>query len=588
MASSDQSYQCSITNNSGRDIVITLALNGDESTTGNSVANAGRKLELLKTGSGDPVIKNGSTGTITLDRTYTGDSGISGAVADYDLLVCDPFWLSPLASLTVSRQADGEAGFTAQTVTKDTLVTGSQTIAFYQAIHTFPESALTKDYAAALEDAKTAARQTATAQPDNRQAVTEAIGKAMKGFFNTTKEYQQVTLAGVSAVDGYYKNFPSIWAQYKDSITYYIYAEDGENEVFAGILSLDRPGAIDLDADNGGYTCRFVPAVNPADTARLDVDTSKAVSLTYADGIFSDNAGAAKPSIALQGSFYLKKFFDGKIDDTKVVIIITGKINGLTCLGYDIPWLGSKLKHTEPTALQTGETQDTNNTGEDNIMDDWRGIAIVLGGFAGAILFLTASGFAVYQLARYVKYRILKKLLADWDTLENEEKTALADKFNKIGLDISDELGYDFVQQQAERSLMIMQRNKLGRAMVFQRMALEEMIKYAAKAGQSLPEEINALMSKIGNSQDRVWDENNVDNLKDILPEELTVFSGVQTKIGTIRQRIYDNNQAFRPQNTDAYKNASAKLFEEVENALKEEEREVKEIDPVDYEPIID
>jgi hypothetical protein len=221
-------------------------------------------------------------------------------------------------------------------------------------------------------------------------------------------------------------------------------------------------------------------------------------------------------------------------------------------------------------------------------MDDWRGIAIVLGGLAGAILFLAGSGYAVYRIARYAKYQTLKKLLADWDTLENEEKTALAEKFNKMGLDISDELGYDFVRQQAERSMLIMQRGKLGRAMTLQRMALGELIKYAARAGQSLPEEINAQLSKLDKSQDRIWDENNVDNLKDILPEELTAFSVMQTKIGSIRQRIYDNNPAFRPQNTDVYQRAGTKLFEEVENALKEEEKEVKDIDPVDYEPIID
>jgi hypothetical protein len=584
MASTDQSNQCSITNNSGSDIVIALAMNSDETATGNSVANAGRKLELLKTGSGDPVIKNGGTATITLDRTYTADSGIGGTVADYDLQVCDSFWLCPLASLPVTRQTDGQTGFAAQTITKDSLLAGTQAIAFYQAIHTFPESLLTKDYAAALEEAKSAAKDTATAQPDNRQAVSAAIGKVMSGFFNTTKEYQKVTLPALAAIDGYYKNFPSIWAQYNDNITYYLYAEDGENEVFAGTLSLEKPGAIDLDADNCGYTCRFVPAVNPADTAKLAVDTSRAVGLTYADGIFSDNAGAATPAIALQGSFYLRKYFEGNIDDTKVVIIITGKVNGLACLGYEKPWLGSKSKSTETVSLAEGEPQD----GKDNIMDDWRGIAIILGGFAGAILFLTASGFALYRIARYVKYRMLKKLLADWDTLANEEKTALAEKFNKIGLDISDELGYDFVQEQAARSMLIMQRSKLGRAMVFQRLALGELIKYAAKAGQNLPEEINAQVSKLGKSQDRIWDENNVDNLKDILPEELTNFSGMQTKIGSIRQRIYDNNPAFRPQNTDVYQRAGTKLFEEVENALKEEEKEAKDLDPVEYDPIID
>ncbi|MBE7174028.1 MAG: hypothetical protein INR73_25870 [Williamsia sp.] len=589
-----QNSQCSIVNNSGRDIVIALALDPDESATSNSVVNAGRRLELLKTSSGDPVIKNGSTGTILLDRTYTSESGASGPVTDYDLLVCDPFWLSPLASVPVSIQADGQTPFATQTITKDSLVPGSQAIAFYQAINTFPESQLTKDYTTALNQAKKVALQTAGDLSAGKQAVSAAINTTLSNFFKTTREYTRVTLPGVAAVDSYYRNFPAVWAQYKDSITYYLYTEEGDDTLFAGTLTLEQAGTGDGSAENAGYTCRFNPAVDPARTSRVTVDSSKAVNLRYADGIFSDDTGAATPAIALQGAFYLREYFDGTAGDTKVIVVITGQVNGSSCLGYDGPWLGQKPLHAKTPALVAGDGQGSGDAGsggdkkEDNVMDDWRGIVIVAGGLAGVILFLSASGYAVYRIARYVKYKQLKDLLTNWDQLENAEKLELAARFKRIGVNISDEIGYDFVKQQAERTTLLMQRNKLGKAMTLQRMALNEMIQYAAKAGKSIPGEINALLDKLGISQDRIWNEENKDNLKDILPDELTNFESMQINIGNIRDRIYELNPVFRPQNTDFYQGISAKLYDEVESALRDEEREPTELDPVESEILID
>jgi hypothetical protein len=58
-----------------------------------------------------------------------------------------------------------------------------------------------------------------------------------------------------------------------------------------------------------GYTCSFAPAVNPSDTGKADVDTSKAVSLTYDNHVFVDDINASTPKIALKGNFQLKRVF---------------------------------------------------------------------------------------------------------------------------------------------------------------------------------------------------------------------------------------------------------------------------------------
>src|SRR5262249_44128845 len=145
--------------------------------------------------------------------------------------------------------------------------------------------------------------------PDSAKAVADAIENAIDSFFRGTDQYKNVTLADVIAVDNYYNNFPCVWAQYQDSMTYYLYGADDVKAVFAGTLALNKSGAVDITKPNSGYTCSFVPAVNPSDTTKTDVDTIKTVTLTYSDGVFLDDVNVSSPAIGLKGNFLLKRLF---------------------------------------------------------------------------------------------------------------------------------------------------------------------------------------------------------------------------------------------------------------------------------------
>ena len=198
----------------------------------------------------------------------------------------------------------------------------------------FPISNRLHDHAI---QAKNAASANADGSPGSAKAVADAIENTMDTFFKGTDQYKNVTLADLVVVDNYYNNFPCVWAQYKDSIIYYLYGTDGTKAVFAGTLSLNKTGEVDITQPNGGYTCSFAPAVNPADTSKTDVDASKSVNLTYSSGLFLDDVTVDTPDIGLKGNFQLEKLFTNDPDNNTVIVVLTGIVNGMTCIGFDMP-----------------------------------------------------------------------------------------------------------------------------------------------------------------------------------------------------------------------------------------------------------
>ena len=101
----DQSKLCSITNNSGKDVVVALMISDDETTSPNAVVSANQQFEILKTSAGNTVIENGSSDTVTLDHNFNAGGGETGYVQDYELIISDSTWLYPVADLPVAQSA---------------------------------------------------------------------------------------------------------------------------------------------------------------------------------------------------------------------------------------------------------------------------------------------------------------------------------------------------------------------------------------------------------------------------------------------------------------------------------------------------
>src|SRR5215467_1427051 len=109
----DQSKLCSVTNNSGKDVVVALMIGDDETTSQNAVISANRQFEILKTSAGNTVIESGSSGTVTLDHNFKAGS----YVQDYELIISDSTWLYPVADLPVAQEGtNGSASYAPQTV----------------------------------------------------------------------------------------------------------------------------------------------------------------------------------------------------------------------------------------------------------------------------------------------------------------------------------------------------------------------------------------------------------------------------------------------------------------------------------------
>lgn len=590
----DTSKQCNITNNSGWDVIVALATNRDESDSSNAVVVADGSLELLKTSGGSTVIKNGSADTVTLDRNYRPGSGESGSITNYDLQVCDSAWLYPVANVPVSQQSgNGAAGFGAQTVTKENREPMDSAADFYQTIMAYPDSQLTDNYATALQTAKEMAIAKADDSAGSAAAAAGAIEDTMDAFFANTDKYKEVMLADVVAIGSYYNNFPAVWAQYEDSMTYYLYSSDETTATFAGTLMLKKSGPMDAAKPAGGYTCSFVPAVDEADTSKTDVDQSKAVPLAYTNGLFTDDPEATTPKIGLKGSFMLKRLFTTNTADNSLLSVIAGTINGLPCVGFDKP---QPAQPTEEAQTPLALTADSAEQFWDTLIDpktqyDLMVSILVL---TGTLTLLTATGIAIYGIYRLVKNKAALKEALSKQIIERtweEEKDAQQERIESDAVQFvqnpaGERLGDFFVEfnpKNVAGYYKVVRNNMLSNKLIEAFAAINESLAEISSQSFSFQDMITPIQNQldaIQNSVDNLQNTRRTD-LEKVLPQEMTNFSKVQNQVKAIYTKV---NEKITDQESRATIDnniiSSSKLFDEVEKGKTEETKEERERDP--------
>ncbi|WP_187696176.1 hypothetical protein, partial [Xanthovirga aplysinae] len=210
-----------------------------------------------------------------------------------------------------------------------------------QTIQAYPTSQFAQDYQAAMSGATDDAMNQADGSADSSENGMNSIIDSTNNFFQGTNQFQHVTLSSIVAMQSYYDKFPFVWAQYKDT-TYYLYGSDGQSNSFTGQVVMTQPPTLDLTKPNAGYTISFIPASNPSDLSSTDVDSTKAIDLTYSDAVFVNDVNADIPDIALSGMFQLKKIFTGDSDDTKIIPLLSGTVKGDTVIGFDQPQTSDK------------------------------------------------------------------------------------------------------------------------------------------------------------------------------------------------------------------------------------------------------
>lgn len=589
----DTSKQCNITNNSGWDVIVALAVNADEGNSSNAITAANGQLEILKT-SGGTVIKNGSSDLVTLDRSYKPGSGESGAVPNYDLQACDSNWLYPVANLPVAQQSgNGTTGFVSQIITKDSGTQMSSAADFYQTIMAYPDSQLTDDYTAALQSAKDAAFAKADGSADSATAAAGAIEDSMSAFFKSTDKYKTVTLADVVAIDNYYNNFPAVWAQYKDDLTYYLYGSDGETASFAGTLSLKKSGPMDATKAAGGYTCSFIPAVNLSDTSKTDVDAGKAVPLTYVNGWFTDDPKADTPKIGLKGSLMLKRLFTADATDNSLLSVITGTVNGTPCVGFD---------KTQPSSQPMEPGPKVALTSSDSIEKYWdtlihpktqHDLIMSLLTLAGAILLIPAVGSAVYGIYRIIKYRAavkeaLSKQIVErtWKEVQDAEVETLNSETLQFTRPIGERLGKFYIEfnpkNEAGYYKLIqndMLADKLVDAFATQGDALAKVLEFSGEVDAAIIRNVNTQLDAIDKSVTNLQDSKRTD-LESVLSKECNNFLEVQKQVKMIDTVVHQNLDREAQRVMDDNITAGTKLYDEIERTRTEETKEEAERDP--------
>ncbi|MBE7174026.1 MAG: hypothetical protein INR73_25860 [Williamsia sp.] len=587
----DNSTLCKITNQSGKDMVIALALSGNETPAPGSVTTASRQLALLPLAEGGTVLKNGATGSVSLNQSYQPGSGEEGPIKDYDLTGSDSTWLYPLVQLSLS-QLDNGTGYPPQTVTPGNTQAMSQAINFYQLLAVYPDSQLADDYMKALSAAKEAAVAKAAGSGQSAQDMLDAIDGQVSNFFKTTKEYADVTLADMVAVDSYYANFPFVWAQYKDSLTYYLYGSDGETGQFVGTVSLDKEGAADGQKANAGYTCLFAPAIHPNTTSRTDTDDSKAVPLTYAKGLFVDDATAAKPKIALKGSFLLKQFFTAKEEDTQVMTVVGGQCNGVTCIGFDTPQ-PSRTKHKTAAQSQVTPVEKYWNAlvNPKSQLD----MLISILTFVGAVAFIAINAVTIYKIYRWVKARRranepvtaenARKRLALVEDESEEESEVTFGQYTGGSNPQWKKVDFAQVRKEIELERLEITKAKLLEGLEEQRSSMDGILEYFRVLKASDVVEIQSEAVDIGDSIDAL-NEATPEKLKDIIAAEYKAFSARQPKLKSVLDRVSDAISDDTNQMVTESLERSAKIVDQVNDMQHEDESEIEDEDPFVRDPI--
>jgi hypothetical protein len=591
----DQDKLCSLTNNTGKDVVVALTISDDETASQDAVISANHQFEILKTSAGDTIIKNGSSDTVTLDHNYKDGADETGYVQGYNLVISDSTWLYPLADLSVVQQrSNGSTSYVPQTIDATTRVPVAQAVDFYQTIAAYPSSQLAADYMNTLLQARDAASANADGSPGSAKAVADAIENAMDSFFKGSDQYKDVTLADVVTVDNYYNYFPFVWAQYKDSITYYLYGSDGTTAVFAGTLSLNKQGAIDITQPNGGYTCSFAPAVNPADTSKTDVDTAKSESLTYSNGLFLNDVTVETPAIGLRGSFLLERLFTNDPDNNAVIVVLSGIVNGVTCIGFDSPQPApaktGSLQTVAPTALSATPAAKYWDTmihpkNQQNLI-----VSILT--LVCSILLIPATAFAVYGIYRFVKYKQQVKEPASGEEVETKQiKLAgpRAEGLERGWVQVGGqgEIDYDNltpgqiadIKAGLEASINLSRSYKLVDAFNMQDACLQSALKYSEWLDGDTNTLVQQSMRSLRDSAKNL-SSCSYDDLGAALSDAYTTFSAVQDDLSKINIAVNQHLNEVEKARIEKNMTDSTQIFDDLQRSTQKEVKEESGSDP--------
>lgn len=539
-AAPDPNEEIQITNSTPSPIVILVPSTGTPDANGTLVY--GEDRELLTAVDGYTSIPASATKTFVLDQTFTDpDTGQSEYQNIYDLLPSTASWLAPVGNIVVA-QAGLPAAYPATTVTAADAPAFQNAGAFIQTISAYPTSALAKSYQQAISQATSTSSGAANGSSGSAAAAAatpvQIMSDTMSAFFAGTKDYQNLTQDKVVVVQSYYNSFPFVWAEYANGpTTYYLYSSNGKATSFVGTISLTPPAILNVAVANAGYTCTFTPAANGSDTSTVAVTASAAKTLTYTGGLFVDDVASDIPEVGVKGTFQVKSTFTGKAADTQIITVLTGSVNGATCIGFDSPQLS-----TDPDSTFWDTLFHPKNAQQifQSIMQ--------IGGFLMLLVFAGQTIYSVVQWARGLaaknKTMSPDEFKAKMDETLEAQRDQFADSLKKVSADsvkAPADGDADAVQGAITEQTEIVGDNvisiKLEVSLKFQAANVEGLAQYASGMDAANLTALESAGAKIQGAQ-QALDAAATDKLGPVVETQTTVVEGLNGNIADLQIAI--------------------------------------------------
>ncbi|MBE7171979.1 MAG: hypothetical protein INR73_15440 [Williamsia sp.] len=370
LTATNSQVEYQITNHADIPVVLVQASASDKDAL--NIQLYDQPLTMLQAGVSGNILKDGGNASVTIEHAQDGMA--------YSLIVAQADNLFPAMAFPVAFP-ENETSTIAVSVKAADRKAMQLAEKFLQTITAFPSSELATGYATALAD--------------------KDINSTNR-FFQNTKDYKELTLNKVVAVQTYYNSYPFIWANYASKKVYRLYQANASNTTDVGSLTIITPAQAPASVDKSHPDFSIV--YQPAEAA------SEPVTLAYSNGKFSNKDGAAKPAVELKGVFSTA---DGTTKDQSALSIITllkGTIDNVEVLGAvqededSKPWISiDGLLHPEDL--------------KDKLQ--LAGIATLLAGTL-AILAAAAGGIA-YALYRR-KIRLKKGVVDVYDDTDTDSE----------------------------------------------------------------------------------------------------------------------------------------------------------------------
>ena len=291
-------------------------------------------------GSTHLVLQSGTTKLIVLDDWFEGEM-----VSIYTVLFAQANNLFPVQ--TVGMMKDFMTGryapFTVVGMGPDTATQPSPTVnalIFYQQISAYPSSSMAQQFGA-IATTQTA---NASSQPDPASVV-NLIEAQVSSFFQSTTDYQNVTLTSYEWVSSYIKTYPDAWAQFQISITFYLWGppvhqgDDPENMGTITLIQQDWTSGLANLAKGSHYLIYYNPKGDNADNA----EQSNSVPLYFANAQLVSSLTEDIPVICLQFIFTpLSTYTKSSSDYGTVIPSLSGNLYNTQVLGYPVDPTGKQ------------------------------------------------------------------------------------------------------------------------------------------------------------------------------------------------------------------------------------------------------